>query len=282
MRLKPNAIQSQPGSAVPSAAGDATGASLDKLDSTATGPTPGLDSSSAPAVDDSDAGATSAVAAPVVAGSAVAGSPVEQSWPSTFPHVQIDELMNRVGSTGSVTPEEASAVLGAILDEARTLRATVVRLTAEKLSAAEKQAEEIISAARAEATELRRSANDAMLTRLDEAETAGAAITQAAQVDATRRSRQGQQLLAQTRTEVEELRNRVSAIFDSTTGILPLLGDAADALGRMESQLAVGQPAVGSAVDSAADTAGDTPAQAPPDETAAPADADGALTKATV
>ena len=169
---------------------------------------------------------------------AEAADPAPQSWASTFPHVEIDELMTRLNEADSVTPAETTALLGAIIDEARRLRATVVRLTAEKLSAAEREAEEILASARAEAAELRRTANEAMINRLDEAESAGAAITQAATVDATRRSRQGQQLLAQTRSEVEELRNRVSAIFDSTTGILPLLGDAASELGRMEAELA--------------------------------------------
>ncbi|MCW2494871.1 hypothetical protein [Jatrophihabitans sp.] len=169
-----------------------------------------------------------------------------QAWASTFPHVEIDELMNRLSAADSATPGETTALLGAIIDEARRLRSTVVRLTSEKLSAAEQEAEEILAAARTEAAQLRRSANEAMLSRLDEAEAAAAAITQAATVDATRRSRQGQQLLAQTRTEVESLRSRVSAIFDSTNGILPLLGDAAAALGRMETELAAeGAPELG-------------------------------------
>jgi len=171
---------------------------------------------------------------PATAAEAAGGQP----WASTFPHVEIDELLNRVSAAAKLTPSETTALLGAIVDEAKRLRATVVRLTAERVSAAEREAEEILSAARTEAAELRRSANDAMISRLDEAESASDAVLQAAHTDASRRSRQGQQLLAQTRTEVEDLRARVAAIFDSTNGILPLLGETASALGRMETEIA--------------------------------------------
>ena len=172
-------------------------------------------------------------AAPVSAAEVAGGQP----WASTFPHVEIDELLNRVSTAATLTPAETTALLGAIVDEAKRLRATVVRLTAERVSAAEREAEQILTEARAEAAQLRRSANEAMISRLDEAESASDAVLQAAHTDASRRSRQGQQLLAQTRTEVEDLRARVAALFDSTNGILPLLGETATALGRMESEI---------------------------------------------
>ena len=182
------------------------------------------------------AASTGGAAEPVPASAAEAAG--GQSWASTFPHVEIDELLNRVSAAAALTPAETTALLGAIVDEAKRLRATVVRLTAERVSAAEREAEQILAEARAEAAALRRTANEAMINRLDEAESASDAVLQAAHTDASRRSRQGQQLLAQTRTEVEELRSRVAAIFDSTNGILPLLGETATALGRMESEIA--------------------------------------------
>jgi hypothetical protein len=95
-------------------------------------------------------------------------------WPPSFPHADIDALLERLGQAPGIDAAgdsgEACDLLALVAQEAQRLRGTVVRLAAARLSAAEREAHAIISDAQASAAALRAAALEALEARLDEAE----------------------------------------------------------------------------------------------------------------
>ncbi len=90
-------------------------------------------------------------------------------WPPSFPHADIDRLVERLGA-GEGDVEDAERLLLTITREAQRLRSSVVRLSAARLTAAEHEAHEIITLAHADAEDVRRRALRALDDRLDESD----------------------------------------------------------------------------------------------------------------
>ncbi len=65
-------------------------------------------------------------------------------WPPTFPHLEIDALIDRLASGGSADHADAHHLLGLVAGEAQRLRTTVVRLVTAKLSEADREAQRIV------------------------------------------------------------------------------------------------------------------------------------------
>lgn len=99
-----------------------------------------------------------------------------QGWPPSFPHGAVDALLRQVERAREGDTDAAVALLTQVAREAQRLRATVVRLSAARLSAAEREAEAILAEAQQRADELRALALQTLTRRLDEAETLTAAL----------------------------------------------------------------------------------------------------------
>jgi len=97
-------------------------------------------------------------------------------WPPRFPHDAIDVLLRRVERAEEADTASAVALLTQVAREAQRLRATVVRLSAARLSAAEREARVIVAEAQQRADELRALALETLTRRLDEAEMLTAAV----------------------------------------------------------------------------------------------------------
>jgi hypothetical protein len=106
-------------------------------------------------------------------------------WPPNFPHADIDALLERL-EHAAADPAEARDLLALVAQEAQRLRGTVVRLSAARLSAAEREAHAIVSDAQASAAALRSAALEALDARLDEAERLTAAARDALGIERRR------------------------------------------------------------------------------------------------
>jgi len=91
------------------------------------------------------------------------------TWPPSFPHADIDRLVERLES-GAGDGADAEELLLSITREAQRLRSAVVRLSAARLSSAEQEASTILVEARSNADDIRRRALRALDDRLDEAD----------------------------------------------------------------------------------------------------------------
>jgi hypothetical protein len=96
-------------------------------------------------------------------------------WPPSFPHADIDRLVERL-ETGAGDTADAEELLLSITREAQRLRSAVVRLSAARLSSAEQEASTILVEARTSADDIRRRALRALDDRLDEADQIGRAM----------------------------------------------------------------------------------------------------------
>lgn len=94
----------------------------------------------------------------------------EPTWPPRFPHSRIDELLTRLESSSTMDHEDALELLQSVVREAERLRTAVVRLSVERLSAAEREAHEIVTTAQTSADSVRSLALQTVGNRLDEAE----------------------------------------------------------------------------------------------------------------
>ncbi len=107
----------------------------------------------------------------------------ESSWPPTFPHLEIDRLIERLESGRTLDSAEAYRLLALIAREAQRLRATAVRLATAKLSEADQEARQIVSDAFAHADEMRNVGLWVLNTRVDEGDRLLATMREAFQVE---------------------------------------------------------------------------------------------------
>lgn len=98
------------------------------------------------------------------------GDPTMPSWPSSFPHREIEDLISTVGDARTTDPDDAARLLAHVAREAQRLRTTVARLSAARVARAEQEAGDIIALAHSQADEVRRLALRAVDDRLDESE----------------------------------------------------------------------------------------------------------------
>lgn len=105
------------------------------------------------------------------------------TWPPSFPHLEIDRLIDRLESGRSLDNAEASRLLALIAREAQRLRATAVRLAAAKLSEADREARAIVADAVGHADSMRSLGLSVMNTRLDEGERLLATMREAFSVE---------------------------------------------------------------------------------------------------
>jgi hypothetical protein len=113
-------------------------------------------------------------------------STADDPWPPHFPHADIDALLTRLERATGADPAEARDLLALVAQEAQRLRTTVVRLSAARLSAAEREASTIVADAQASAATLRSAALEALDARLNEAERLTAAAREALGVERRR------------------------------------------------------------------------------------------------
>ena len=130
------------------------------------------------------------------------------SWPPSFPHLEIDRLIDRLESGRTLDNAEAYRLLALIAREAQRLRATAVRLATAKLSEADQEARQIVSEALGRADEMRNVGLWVLNTRVDE----------------------GDRLLATMREafQVELRASRLARLEDNQGWSLPTLGEDAD------------------------------------------------------
>lgn len=114
----------------------------------------------------------------------------ETDWPPSFPHRAIDSLLARLEEVDTLEGDDAAALLGLIAKEAQRLRATVVRLSASKLTQADREARAIVLDALDHADSMKSLGLSVLDDRLDEAERLHTAMREAFQVElrAARRS----------------------------------------------------------------------------------------------
>lgn len=105
------------------------------------------------------------------------------TWPPSFPHLEIDRLIDRLESGRSLDSGEAYRLLALIAREAQRLRATAVRLATAKLSEADREARQIVADALRHADEMRDVGLSVLNTRLDEGERLLATMREAFQVE---------------------------------------------------------------------------------------------------
>jgi hypothetical protein len=107
----------------------------------------------------------------------------ESTWPPSFPHLEIDRLIDRLESGRTLDSAEAYRLLALIAREAQRLRATAVRLATAKLSEADQEARKIVSDASGHADEMRDVGLSVLNARLDEGERLLATVREAFQVE---------------------------------------------------------------------------------------------------
>lgn len=112
----------------------------------------------------------------------------DDPWPPHFPHADIDALLERLERTAGLDPRETRDLLGMVAQEAQRLRSTVVRLSAARLTAAEREAAAIVAEAHASASALRAAALEVLDARLDEAERLTASVRDALNIERRRTS----------------------------------------------------------------------------------------------
>jgi hypothetical protein len=98
------------------------------------------------------------------------GEETRTDWAPSFPHQAIDRLLRQLEDGDVVDPGEARRLLGMVAREAQRLRATVTRLTIDKLAEADRTAQALVADAERQAGELRALGLAALESRLDEAE----------------------------------------------------------------------------------------------------------------
>lgn len=94
----------------------------------------------------------------------------DEGWPPSFPHPLIDELIERLDDSEGLDHAGLAELLALVSREAQRMRSTVVRLSAEKLSAADREADQILEAAIEQAAAIRSLGVTALESRLDEAD----------------------------------------------------------------------------------------------------------------
>lgn len=104
-------------------------------------------------------------------------------WQPTFPHREIDSLIERLQTGQSQDQVDAFLLLSLVAKEAQRLRATVARLTAAKLAAADKEAREIVTSAQGHADAIRAASLAALNDRLNEADHVLSAVRAALKVE---------------------------------------------------------------------------------------------------
>jgi hypothetical protein len=92
------------------------------------------------------------------------------TWPPSFPHLEIDRLIDRLEHGNTLDSAEAYKLLALVAQEAQRLRATAVRLATAKLSEADREARQIVASAQGQAAEMREVGLSVLNTRLDEGE----------------------------------------------------------------------------------------------------------------
>ena len=105
------------------------------------------------------------------------------TWPPTFPHVDIDRLIDRLESERTLDSAEAYRLLALVAQEAQRLRATAVRLTTAKLAEADREARTIVAEALAHAEEMRELGLAVLNARLDDGEQVLATMREACKVE---------------------------------------------------------------------------------------------------
>lgn len=104
-------------------------------------------------------------------------------WPPSFPHLEIDRLIDRLESGRTADSAEAYRLLALVAQEAQRLRATAVRLATAKLSEADREARRIVSEALGHADDMREVGLTVLNTRLDEGERLLSTLRDAFQVE---------------------------------------------------------------------------------------------------
>lgn len=107
----------------------------------------------------------------------------DATWPPSFPHLEIDRLIDRLESGRSLDNAEAYRLLALVAREAQRLRATAVRLATAKLSEADREARQILADAIGHADEMRAVGLSVLNTRLDEGERLLATLRDAFRVE---------------------------------------------------------------------------------------------------
>jgi hypothetical protein len=107
----------------------------------------------------------------------------DSSWPPSFPHLEIDRLIERLEGGQTLDSAEAYRLLALVAQEAQRLRATAVRLATSKLSEADRLARQIVADAQGHADEMRAVGLTVLNTRLDEGERLLATMREAFQVE---------------------------------------------------------------------------------------------------
>ncbi|WP_183093767.1 hypothetical protein [Nocardioides stalactiti] len=105
------------------------------------------------------------------------------SWPPSFPHLEIDRLIDRLEEGKTLDSAEAYRLLAFVAREAQRLRATAVRLATAKLSEADREARRIVADATAQADEIRELGLALLNTRLDEGDRLLTTVRDAFQVE---------------------------------------------------------------------------------------------------
>jgi hypothetical protein len=105
------------------------------------------------------------------------------TWPPSFPHLEIDRLIDRLESGRTLDSAEAYRLLALVAQEAQRLRTTAVRLATAKLSEADREARRIVADALGQAEEMRDAGLTVLNTRLDEGERLLSTMRDAFQVE---------------------------------------------------------------------------------------------------
>lgn len=105
------------------------------------------------------------------------------AWPDTFPHQEIDALVEQLTNSRSGSKSDAYRLLALVASEAQRLRTTTVRLSASKLAEADQQARAIVAQANRDADALRAHGMAALNARLDEADSMLSTLRSAFQVE---------------------------------------------------------------------------------------------------
>ncbi len=107
----------------------------------------------------------------------------DTAWPPNFPHAGIDALLERIERLHEADADTVVELLLLIAREAQRLRTTVLRLSTERLSAAEREARAILEEAHRHAWDLRALALSTLDDRLDEADRLLAAVRETVRVE---------------------------------------------------------------------------------------------------
>ena len=107
----------------------------------------------------------------------------EPVWSNSFPHQEIDALVERLTNSRSGSKGDAYRLLALVASEAQRLRTTTIRLSASKLAEADQEARAIVAQANRDADALRAHGMDALNARLDEADSMLSTLRSAFQVE---------------------------------------------------------------------------------------------------